>query len=384
MDRQRYLRQAQVPGLDPDILAARRIVVVGAGAVGNEVVKNLALMGVGRIELIDFDRVELHNLTRSIFLRESDVGQPKAAALAARAAEVDPNVCIHAHHGDAWRLLGLSSLSGCDALIAAVDSIEARMRLSQLCLLAGVDFINCGIDARHVVVERFPFSANALPACYECHLPDSAYRRVAERYSCGWLRRALEVQRSVPTTAITASIAGALAVQQALRVGGMGGAGGMANTEACRTLIDTRSGTSTVSRLARSPDCAACAELATRPRRVAASAHGWAAAVARAAPGATWLRLSDALVTDHECHACGDRHMAAQVVGRRADDFDDSLMRCSACGKLAVHVHIQAEAMLSDLQRCLADRPMPVKYLLAPTDGGFVCIDLEDPSWQKN
>lgn len=378
MNRQRYLRQAQVPGLDPDTLAARRIVVVGAGAVGNEVVKNLVLMGVGTVEVVDFDRVELHNLTRSIFLREADVGQPKAAALAARAAEVDPHVRLHATQGDAWRVLTLAGLAGCDAVIAAVDSIEARMRLSQLCLLAGVDFVNCGIDARHVAVEWYPFSAQALPACYECHLPDSAYRRVAERYSCGWLLRALQAQRSVPTTAITASIAGALAVQQALRVGGA------PQPEARRTLIDTRSGASTVSRLARSPDCAGCAEFSRRPRRVAASATRWAATLATAAPDAGWVRLSDALVFDHECHACGARAERTAVVGHRADEFDDRLMRCSRCGKLAVHVHIQAESRVAELEQCLEGRPLPVKYLLAPADGGWVCIDLEDPACPKN
>ena len=105
------MRQQALEGLAAERLAGLHVVVVGAGAIGNEVVKNLALMGVGRIDVCDFDRVELHNLTRSIFLREADVGRSKAAAVAERAAEVDPNVRVRAVEGDAWRTLTLSALA---------------------------------------------------------------------------------------------------------------------------------------------------------------------------------------------------------------------------------------------------------------------------------
>ena len=47
-----------------------RILVAGAGALGNEVIKNLALFGVGHIFVVDFDRIEISNLTRSILFRE--------------------------------------------------------------------------------------------------------------------------------------------------------------------------------------------------------------------------------------------------------------------------------------------------------------------------
>ncbi len=211
MDRERYLRQQDIEGLGVERLQSMHVSVVGAGAVGNEVVKNLVLMGVGAIDVHDFDRVEIHNLTRSIFLREADVGAGKAGALVARAAEIDPNVRLRAVEGDVWRTLALADLARRDVLICAVDNLEARMRLSQLCLLAGVDMVNAGIDSRHASVEVFRFSAPGPCACFECHLPDSAYRKVAERYSCGWLRRAMLAEDRVATTAITASVAGALA-----------------------------------------------------------------------------------------------------------------------------------------------------------------------------
>ena len=90
MDRERYLRQQDIEGLAVERLQSMHVCVVGAGALGNEVVKNLVLMGVGAIDVHDFDRVEIHNLTRSVFLREADVGESKAQRSSARAGEIDP------------------------------------------------------------------------------------------------------------------------------------------------------------------------------------------------------------------------------------------------------------------------------------------------------
>jgi len=75
-----------------------RVLVVGAGAVGNEVAKNLALVGVGRLTLVDFDSVEASNLNRCIFFRERDVGRKKvhAARRALKAAAPHVEVAVHA------------------------------------------------------------------------------------------------------------------------------------------------------------------------------------------------------------------------------------------------------------------------------------------------
>jgi molybdopterin/thiamine biosynthesis adenylyltransferase len=372
MDRERYLRQQDVEGLGVGRLQSMHVSVVGAGAVGNEVVKNLVLMGVGAIDVHDFDRVEIHNLTRSIFLREADVGAGKAGALVARAAGVDPHVRLRAIEGDVWRTLGLAELARRDVLICAVDNLESRMRLSQLCLLAGVDMVNAGIDSRHASVEVFRFSAPGACACFECHLPDSAYRKVAERYSCGWLRRAMLAEDRIATTAITASVAGALAVQAALRVGGGEG------TTSQRVMFDTRTGASTVAALAHNSDCPGCAHLWPRPRRVAAHG-GWQAALAAHAGDADALLLSDALIFDYVCTACATTVHAARHIGRLADEFDDRIMRCDGCGQLAVRVDIRAEVSVDELRQRFGGFPLPVKFLLARVgEPDAVCIDLED------
>ena len=47
-----------------------RVLIIGCGAIGNEIVKNLALLGVKNITLVDFDTIEIHNLSRSILFHE--------------------------------------------------------------------------------------------------------------------------------------------------------------------------------------------------------------------------------------------------------------------------------------------------------------------------
>ncbi|HEX2995063.1 MAG TPA: ThiF family adenylyltransferase [Anaerolineales bacterium] len=67
-----------------------KVLVVGAGALGNEVIKNLTLMGVGYIFIIDFDKIEAANLSRSVLFRESDNNRSKAEIVAARAKSINP------------------------------------------------------------------------------------------------------------------------------------------------------------------------------------------------------------------------------------------------------------------------------------------------------
>jgi len=107
----RYARHDLIDWFSQEELAELKVIVIGAGAVGNEVIKNLALLGVGETSIFDFDQIEQHNLTRSVLFREGDIGQAKADVAAARARELDPNITVRSHVGDFWSLLSLRDLS---------------------------------------------------------------------------------------------------------------------------------------------------------------------------------------------------------------------------------------------------------------------------------
>ena len=91
-DDDRYGRLRLIPWWRQERITAARILVVGAGALGNEVLKNLALLGVGSIYVIDLDRVEASNLSRSVLFRAEDGGQSKAKVAARRAKEINPEI----------------------------------------------------------------------------------------------------------------------------------------------------------------------------------------------------------------------------------------------------------------------------------------------------
>jgi len=74
----RYDRHHLIDWWQQERLKSAKVLIAGAGALGNEVLKNLALVGVGNITIIDFDTVSITNLTRSVLFRESDVGLQKS------------------------------------------------------------------------------------------------------------------------------------------------------------------------------------------------------------------------------------------------------------------------------------------------------------------
>ena len=202
---ERYHRHSLIDWFSQETVARTKAIVIGAGAVGNEVIKNLALLGVGEIYIFDLDFIENHNLTRSVLFRETHIGRPKAQVAAEQAAALDPNVSVYGTHGDFWDHVTFSELCSSDLVFCCVDNFEARIRCNTLCYLSRVDFINIGIDSRYAFVEFFPFSRTSVAGCLECNLPDSAYRRISERYSCGHLRKLSFVEKKIPTTIVTST-----------------------------------------------------------------------------------------------------------------------------------------------------------------------------------
>jgi molybdopterin/thiamine biosynthesis adenylyltransferase len=371
---QRYRRHDLIDWFSQEKVSTARIAVIGAGAAGNEVVKNLALLGVGTIHVFDFDVVELHNLTRSVLLRESDAGRNKAEAVAERARGIDPNVEVRAFAGDFWDTLSLSDLDEYDCAVAAVDNFEARLKLNQMCQIARVDLVNVALDSRWMAVESFPFGSADGAACYECTLPDTAYSRVAERYSCGGLRRRALIERRIPTTAVTASVAGGLAASAALRFGGDPARGSR------RVLLDTIGGASSVAAIERRDGCPGCAAYA-RPPMLVRTRNRWSAHSAAPTTDALAdqpLRLSDALITSYACADCGPLVEAAQYVDRRASSFDDTIVNCPKCGSPAVRVEIRDTFSLGELVERFGAGRVPAKFAVAELDGRVVCFDLEE------
>ncbi|MEK6221458.1 MAG: HesA/MoeB/ThiF family protein, partial [Chloroflexota bacterium] len=198
-----------------DKMDAARVLVVGAGALGNEVVKNLTLMGVGHIFILDFDTVEVANLSRSILFREYDDGKQKAKLVAARAKEINPDVKIQYFHGDVTTELGLGIFRRMDVIIGCLDNREARLAVNRFAFMMDKPWVDGAIQEMLGLVRVFKPGDGA---CFECTLTDQARRDLAVRYSCPLLARQNILLGKVPTTPTIASIIGGMQAQEALKL----------------------------------------------------------------------------------------------------------------------------------------------------------------------
>ena len=105
------------------------VAVFGLGGVGGAVVEALARSGVGRLVLVDHDRVSLSNLNRQILALHSNIGQRKVDVARARIQEIDPGIRVEGY--DCFYLPGQGSamLEGCDYVVDAVDTVAAKLAL---------------------------------------------------------------------------------------------------------------------------------------------------------------------------------------------------------------------------------------------------------------
>ena len=126
-DQDRHDRQRRIDWMDMDGIQKSRILVAGAGALGNEVVKNLVLAGFRRIDVIDMDDIVVSNLSRCLFFRDSDVKSGmKSEIVARRASELDPDVEIRPIVGKVQDLEDWDY----DMILGCLDKILARMHLN--------------------------------------------------------------------------------------------------------------------------------------------------------------------------------------------------------------------------------------------------------------
>jgi molybdopterin/thiamine biosynthesis adenylyltransferase/DNA-binding transcriptional regulator YhcF (GntR family) len=192
-----------------------RVMVVGAGALGNEVIKNLVLMGVGYIYIVDFDTIELANLSRSILYRESDSGRRKAEVAAARAKEINPYVHVQYLHGDVSTAIGLGVFRRMDVIIGCLDNREARLAVNRFAYWINKPWVDGAIQEFLGLARVF---VPGQGACFECTLTEQARRDLSIRYSCPLLARENVLLGKVPTTPTIASIIGAIQSQEALKL----------------------------------------------------------------------------------------------------------------------------------------------------------------------
>jgi adenylyltransferase/sulfurtransferase len=210
----RYSRLRLIHWWDQERLRRARVMVVGAGALGNEIVKNLALLGVGSIFVVDLDTIEDTNLTRSVLFRASDVGRPKALAAAAMAEDINPDVRVQPAVANVVHDIGAGVFAEMDLIFGALDNREARVAINGFAWRVGKPWIDGAIEVVQGVARMFVPPEGP---CYECTMSELDYRLLSVRRSCALLSRDDLLEGKVPTTPTTASVIAAIQVQEAVK-----------------------------------------------------------------------------------------------------------------------------------------------------------------------
>ena len=211
----RFERFEHISWWDQKRLEGAKVVVIGAGALGNEILKNLALLGVGQVFVADFDTIEHSNLSRSILFREADCGRPKSEVAAAAARDVYPAMRVWSFQGNIVYDLGLGVYRWADVILGALDNREARVAINQAAARTGRIWIDGAIERLDGVARVFD---PACGPCYECTMSEVDWQMLAARRSCALLSRDEMEQGKVPTTPTTASVVAGIQCQEAVKL----------------------------------------------------------------------------------------------------------------------------------------------------------------------
>jgi adenylyltransferase/sulfurtransferase len=211
----RFARLEAIEWWDQARLARTKILVIGAGALGNEVIKNLALLGIGNVVIADMDSVELSNLSRSVLFRAEDEGRFKSECAARAARNIFPEIQVTPLVCNILSDLGLGWFRWADAVIGALDNREARVFVNSACARVGRPWFDGGIEVLNGLARGF---APPQTACYECTMSQVDWDLLNKRRSCSLLARRALAERGTPTTPTTASIIGAVQVQEVIKL----------------------------------------------------------------------------------------------------------------------------------------------------------------------
>lgn len=151
---------------NPDALLNAKILVVGAGGIGCEVLKNLSLMGVTGVQVIDLDTIDLSNLNRQFLFNKSHIKKSKSLIAAGVASSFNPSISIKPYHANIKEArFGWEFFSGFDVVLNALDNLDARRWVNRMCIATKTPLIESGTTGFNGQVQPI---VKDLTACFDC------------------------------------------------------------------------------------------------------------------------------------------------------------------------------------------------------------------------
>jgi ubiquitin-like 1-activating enzyme E1 B len=143
------------------------VLLVGAGGIGCELLKNLVLTSFGSISIIDLDTIDLSNLNRQFLFRHEHIKKPKAIVAKEAAQQFNPKVKLTAYHANIKDpQFNIEWFASFDLVFNALDNLEARRHVNKMCLAADVPLIESGTTGFNGQVQVIK---KGKTACYDCN-----------------------------------------------------------------------------------------------------------------------------------------------------------------------------------------------------------------------
>lgn len=212
LENELYERQKRISWWNQNKISKAKVLLVGAGALGNEICKNLAQCGVGKLFIVDFDDIEMSNLNRCILFTRNDVKKKKAEVMAKRITELfdieaEP-IC------DTIENIDEEIYREIDLAVSGLDNIDARLTLNAYCYYYNVPLVDGGTIGMRGRVQTVipPYSA-----CLQCRWAGLEGTILTKKYSCDG--SSMEVfEQKVPAVSTTTSIIGGIQAEEAIKV----------------------------------------------------------------------------------------------------------------------------------------------------------------------
>ncbi|KAG9451778.1 hypothetical protein H6P81_004682 [Aristolochia fimbriata] len=153
-------------GKELEVIKGSKVLMVGAGGIGCELLKTLALSGFEDIHIIDMDTIEVSNLNRQFLFRQSHVGQSKARVAREAVLKFRPHINITAYHANVKDPdFNVDFFKQFNVVLNGLDNLDARRHVNRLCLAADVPLVESGTTG---FLGQVTVHIKGKTECYEC------------------------------------------------------------------------------------------------------------------------------------------------------------------------------------------------------------------------
>ena len=168
----RHIVLKEIGGEGQKKLLAASVAIVGAGGIGCPAIQYLAAAGVGRLRIVDDDRVSLDNLQRQTLFGTGDIGRAKVEVAAEAAARVNSDVAVEPVRARIGPGNAAETLGGVDIVLDGSDNFATRLLVSDFCTAARIPLVSAAVGQFQVQVGTWRGWEPGRP-CYRCFVGDA-------------------------------------------------------------------------------------------------------------------------------------------------------------------------------------------------------------------